>query len=128
MKLPVTLLLIWFIDQGQDYTIINMALNQKRSHKNSFGTVKRVLSIKLCLKLSVLKCTWCCRCWVLLDANYNVYLYEEGVLRTASESYQSENLDDVTSHLTNHCLQKELSANFGMYEEGNEMFFSSFDR
>lgn len=68
------------------------------------------------------------RCWVLLDANYNVYLYEEGVLRTASESYQRENLDDVTSHLTNHCLQKELSANFGMYEEGNEMFFSSFDR
>uniref|UniRef100_K1QWW9 Tubulin--tyrosine ligase n=1 Tax=Magallana gigas TaxID=29159 RepID=K1QWW9_MAGGI len=68
------------------------------------------------------------RCWVLLEANYNVYLYEEGVLRTASESYQRENLDDVTSHLTNHCLQKELSANFGMYEEGNEMFFSSFDR
>ena len=68
------------------------------------------------------------RCWVLLDAHYNVYLYEQGVLRTASESYQRENLDDVTSHLTNHCLQKELSANFGMYEEGNEMFFESFDR
>ncbi|XP_061174345.1 tubulin--tyrosine ligase-like [Saccostrea echinata] len=68
------------------------------------------------------------RCWVLLDANYNVYVFEEGVLRTASESYQRENLDDVTSHLTNHCLQKDLSANFGMYEEGNEMFFPAFNR
>lgn len=68
------------------------------------------------------------RCWVLLDSNYNVYFFREGVLRTASESYKPENYNDVTSHLTNHCLQKELSANFGEYETGNELFFDEFNR
>ncbi|XP_076098476.1 tubulin--tyrosine ligase-like [Mytilus galloprovincialis] len=67
------------------------------------------------------------RCWVLLDSNYNVYFFREGVLRTASESYKPENYNDVTSHLTNHCLQKELSANFGEYETGNELFFDEFN-
>lgn len=67
------------------------------------------------------------RCWVLLDSNYNIYYFKEGVLRTASDCYKRDNHDDVTSHLTNHCLQKELSANFGEYEEGNEMFFDQFN-
>ncbi|KAK7466611.1 hypothetical protein BaRGS_00037268 [Batillaria attramentaria] len=67
------------------------------------------------------------RCWVLLDLFYNVYLYREGVLRTASEPY-TEDLSQLTQHLTNHCLQKELSENFGRYEEGNEMFYETFDR
>ncbi|KAK3093980.1 hypothetical protein FSP39_022454 [Pinctada imbricata] len=68
------------------------------------------------------------RCWVLLDTVYNVYLFREGVLRTASESYNKDDLTHVTSHLTNHALQMEQSPNFGMYEEGNEMFFPEFDR
>ncbi|XP_052274880.1 tubulin--tyrosine ligase-like isoform X2 [Dreissena polymorpha] len=68
------------------------------------------------------------RCWVLLDAWYNVYLFREGVLRTCSESYDPNDLSKVTSHLTNHCLQKEQSANFGQYEVGNEMFFDEFNR
>lgn len=101
---------------------------QIKQEKSIEGSNLKLQKVAFVLKTWCIKCTWFCRCWVLLDANYNVYLYEEGVLRTASESYQRENLDDVTSHLTNHCLQKELSANFGMYEEGNEMFFSSFDR
>lgn len=32
----------------------------------------------------------------------------------------------MTSHLTNHCIQKEHSQNYGRYEEGNEMFFDDF--
>ncbi|XP_029609033.1 tubulin--tyrosine ligase isoform X1 [Salmo trutta] len=66
------------------------------------------------------------RSWVLVDHQYNIYLYREGVLRTASEPYDSSNFQDVTSHLTNHCIQKELSQNYGRYEEGNEMFFDEF--
>ena len=64
---------------------------------------------------------------MLLDLQYNVYLFREGVLRTASEPY-SDDVSQVTSHLTNHSLQKELSENFGKYEEGNEMFFGDFDK
>lgn len=68
------------------------------------------------------------RCWVLLDVNYNIYLFKEGVLRTASEPYKPTEYSDITSHLTNHSLQKDLSPNFGRFEEGNEMFFPEFDR
>uniref|UniRef100_A0A8C2XC73 Tubulin--tyrosine ligase n=1 Tax=Cyclopterus lumpus TaxID=8103 RepID=A0A8C2XC73_CYCLU len=66
------------------------------------------------------------RSWVLVDHQYNIYLYREGVLRTSSEPYNSSDLQDMTSHLTNHCIQKEHSHNYGRYEDGNEMFFDEF--
>ncbi|XP_056290819.1 tubulin--tyrosine ligase [Pseudoliparis swirei] len=66
------------------------------------------------------------RSWVLVDHQYNIYLYREGVLRTSSEPYDSSDLQDMTSHLTNHCIQKEHSHNYGRYEDGNEMFFDEF--
>lgn len=66
------------------------------------------------------------RSWVLVDHQYNIYLYREGVLRTSSEPYNSSDLQDMTSHLTNHCIQKDHSQNYGRYEEGNEMFFDEF--
>ncbi|XP_042189481.1 tubulin--tyrosine ligase isoform X2 [Callorhinchus milii] len=68
------------------------------------------------------------RSWVLLDHHYNIYLYKEGVLRTSSEPYNSTDFQDKTSHLTNHCIQKELSKNYGKYEDGNEMFFEEFNQ
>uniref|UniRef100_G3RHX1 Tubulin--tyrosine ligase n=1 Tax=Gorilla gorilla gorilla TaxID=9595 RepID=G3RHX1_GORGO len=66
--------------------------------------------------------------WVLVDHQYNIYLYREGVLRTASEPYHVDNFQDKTCHLTNHCIQKEYSKNYGKYEEGNEMFFKEFNQ
>ena len=63
---------------------------------------------------------------MLVDHQYNIYLYREGVLRTSSEPYNCTDLQDMTSHLTNHCIQKEHSTNYGRYEEGNEMFFDEF--
>ncbi|XP_020390741.1 tubulin--tyrosine ligase isoform X2 [Rhincodon typus] len=68
------------------------------------------------------------RSWVLLDHQYNIYLYKEGVLRTSSDPYNSTDFQDKTSHLTNHCIQKEYSKNYGKYEEGNEMFFEDFNQ
>ncbi|XP_053314685.1 tubulin--tyrosine ligase [Spea bombifrons] len=68
------------------------------------------------------------RSWVLVDSRYNIYLYREGVLRTSSEPYDDSNFQDMTSHLTNHCIQKEHSKNFGRYEDGNEMFFDEFNQ
>ncbi|XP_043840024.1 tubulin--tyrosine ligase [Dromiciops gliroides] len=68
------------------------------------------------------------RSWVLVDHQYNIYLYREGVLRTSSEPYNITNFQDKTCHLTNHCIQKEYSKNYGKYEEGNEMFFEEFNQ
>ncbi|XP_029449643.1 tubulin--tyrosine ligase isoform X2 [Rhinatrema bivittatum] len=68
------------------------------------------------------------RSWVLVDHQYNIHLYREGVLRTSSEPYNSTDLQDKTCHLTNHCIQKEHSKNYGRYEEGNEMFFPEFNQ
>ncbi|KAM4772314.1 tubulin--tyrosine ligase [Rhinophrynus dorsalis] len=67
------------------------------------------------------------RSWVLVDNQYNIYLYREGVLRTSSEPYNDSDFQDMTSHLTNHCIQKEHSKNYGRYEDGNEMFFEEFN-
>ncbi|XP_073528887.1 tubulin--tyrosine ligase [Phyllobates terribilis] len=68
------------------------------------------------------------RSWVLVDNQYNIFLYREGVLRTSSEPYNDSDFEDMTSHLTNHCIQKEHSKNYGRYEEGNEMFFEEFNQ
>ncbi|MEE6474849.1 hypothetical protein FKM82_010517 [Ascaphus truei] len=53
------------------------------------------------------------RSWVLVDNQYNIYLYQEGVLRTSSEPYNDSDFQDMTCHLTNHCIQKEHSKNYG---------------
>ncbi|XP_069810361.1 tubulin--tyrosine ligase [Dendropsophus ebraccatus] len=68
------------------------------------------------------------RSWVLVDNQYNIFLYREGVLRTSSEPYNDSDFQDMTSHLTNHCIQKEHSKNYGRYEDGNEMFFEEFNQ
>ncbi|XP_067949884.1 tubulin--tyrosine ligase-like [Watersipora subatra] len=67
------------------------------------------------------------RVWVLLDQQYNVYIYREGVVRTCSDAYDPHDITKLTSHLSNHCLQEQLSPNFGLYEPNNEIFFSEFD-
>ena len=46
---------------------------------------------------------------MLLDHRYNIYVFSEGVLRTSSETYVSSDFDNITSHLTNHCIQVSCS-------------------
>ena len=41
----------------------------------------------------------------MLDHKYNIYIFSEGVLRTSSEPYDPNDLKNITSHLTNHCIQ-----------------------
>ncbi len=66
------------------------------------------------------------RCWVLLSDRFDGYFYKQGVVRTCSESYDQSDLSNHVSHLTNHCLQENLSKSFGLYEPNNEMFFDQF--
>eukprot|EP00668_Euglena_longa_P016108 GGOE01020317.1.p1 GENE.GGOE01020317.1~~GGOE01020317.1.p1 ORF type:complete len:437 (+),score=105.42 GGOE01020317.1:49-1311(+) len=63
------------------------------------------------------------RCWVLLTAPYDIHLFNQASLRTASEAYDVQRLDRTLSHLTNHCLQMEAE-DFGRWEPGNEMWWA----
>lgn len=69
------------------------------------------------------------RMWVIAHSTTTVplrlYLYREGVLRTASTAFSMDNLDDEFTHLTNHAVQ-EKHADFNTFEEGNELFFDDF--
>jgi hypothetical protein len=55
-----------------------------------------------------------------------MYIYREGVLRTAAKSYSLEDLEDSFAHLSNHCIA-EKHPDFGKFEPTNEMWFSDFD-
>lgn len=55
------------------------------------------------------------------------YWYEEGYIRTSSEIYDLENLADHFVHLTNDAIQKN-GENYGLYEEGNKLSYSEFQR
>ena len=67
------------------------------------------------------------RCWVLLDANFQVYVHREGVLRTTSVPFNTdpESFHNDFVHLSNHCIQTH-SKDYGKYEATNEMFFNEF--
>ena len=66
------------------------------------------------------------RCWILVDADYNVHLYKHGVLRVASASYNPSDISDRFSHLTNHCIATE-HPEYGKFEPTNELFYAAFD-
>lgn len=52
------------------------------------------------------------RVWVLLDADYSIWLYMQGVVRLAAVAYRPRDLSNIYSHLTNHCIA-ETHAAFG---------------
>lgn len=66
------------------------------------------------------------RLWVLLDHNYSIFMFREGVLRTCSSPFSLDNLNDTFAHLSNHCIQVEASR-YGEYEPTNEMFHEEFE-
>lgn len=66
------------------------------------------------------------RCWVLLDSDFRVHLYRQGVLRTSSVAYDSD-LGNRFAHLTNHCIAAE-HADYGRFEPTNEIFYEAFDQ
>ncbi|EPY33816.1 tubulin---tyrosine ligase [Strigomonas culicis] len=61
------------------------------------------------------------RVWTLLTSPYSIYAFSQASCRTASAPYDPDQIDDTLAHLTNHCLQ-EGAADFGRYEDGNELW------
>lgn len=72
------------------------------------------------------------RCWVLLLRDkYEVFVYEELVMRTSSVPYSrdtatSKSATSRLAHITNHCVQ-EAGAAYSLYEEGNELWREHLD-
>jgi len=69
------------------------------------------------------------RIWALLDANYDVHVWNNGVLRTCSVPFtlDASKLDDPFVHLSNHCIQTR-SETYGKHESAtNEVWLKDFD-
>ena len=74
------------------------------------------------------------RVWVAVTETFDIYIYDNGYLRTSSEPYTTD-LDNTKNggtmknmiHLTNYCMQKN-SPHVGKYEDGNTLSFADFQR
>lgn len=51
-----------------------------------------------------------------------VYFFKEGYIRTSTETYSTENIDNYFIHLTNNAIQKH-SENYGQFENANQLSF-----
>lgn len=64
------------------------------------------------------------RVFVLLDHLLNLYMFEEGHLKTSTEDYDIQS-KELFIHITNYSLQKK-NPNFQKFEKGNEVSFKDF--
>lgn len=48
----------------------------------------------------------------------NCYFFKEGYIRTSSENFTTDNVDNQFIHLTNNAIQK-YSEKYGEFEDGN---------
>jgi hypothetical protein len=67
------------------------------------------------------------RCLVFVDVQMNVYMYQDSYVRMSSYTYDTENLEDRSIHLTNYAVQKKTEA-ASQFEEGNNLTLDDFQR
>jgi hypothetical protein len=67
------------------------------------------------------------RCLVFVDVQMNVYMYQDSYVRMSSYTYDTENLEDRSIHLTNYAVQKKTDA-ASQFEEGNNLTLDDFQR
>lgn len=46
------------------------------------------------------------RVWVLVTQSLKIYFFKEGYIRTSTEKYSTEDIDNYYIHLTNNAIQK----------------------
>ncbi|EAS01345.2 tubulin-tyrosine ligase family protein (macronuclear) [Tetrahymena thermophila SB210] len=67
------------------------------------------------------------RMFVLVTHTMDSYFYKCGYIRTASEIYRMDDLDNQFIHLTNNAVQK-YAKNYGEFEDGNILSLEQFDQ
>ena len=65
------------------------------------------------------------RLWVLLNWDFNVYLFKEGHFKATSVPYDVNSQNSYV-HLTNYSVQK-YNQDFEKFESGNEISFTDFE-
>lgn len=66
------------------------------------------------------------RMFVMVSHTMDSYFYKCGYIRTASEMYRMDDLDNQFIHLTNNAVQK-YAKNYGEFEDGNILSLEQFD-
>lgn len=64
------------------------------------------------------------RVWAVVTGTGEVFIFDEGYIRTSSKEYKTDAEDNYV-HLTNNCLQRN-SDKYGEHEEGNTISFVEF--
>ena len=67
------------------------------------------------------------RVWTLITQNMNMYYFKEGYIRTSTEVYSTDNIDNYFIHLTNNSIQKN-SEHYGMFESGNQLSYKDLNK
>ncbi|CAD8201393.1 unnamed protein product [Paramecium octaurelia] len=67
------------------------------------------------------------RVWVLVDQELNCYFFKEGYIRTASEDFVTNDVNNLFIHLTNNAIQK-YSQKYGDQEAGNQLSFDQIQK
>ena len=57
----------------------------------------------------------------------NMYYFKEGYIRTSTEVYSTDNIDNYFIHLTNNSIQKN-SEHYGMFESGNQLSYKDLNK
>jgi len=65
------------------------------------------------------------RVWAIATNKNEIYFYKQGYLRTSSNKYSLES-KNLTTHLTNQCLQVKHQNTYGKFEEGNTLSYQDF--
>lgn len=65
------------------------------------------------------------RIWVLVNENFDIFVYKHGSCRTSCEKFDTSDLKNKFIHLTNHSIQAK-HPDYGKYEKDAEMFFDDF--
>eukprot|EP00667_Euglena_gracilis_P009266 EG_transcript_9411 len=65
------------------------------------------------------------RTWILLDPQLRIWIWEQAMLRMASDPYDPRDLDNLVAHLTNLTIQ-EKAANYSQVQKDNVMSFEEF--
>lgn len=55
------------------------------------------------------------------------YFFKDGYLRTASQEFWLDEIDEIASHLTNDAIQKHVEG-YGRFEAGNKLSYADFQK
>jgi Tubulin-tyrosine ligase family len=94
-----------FVKQHQGYVIAQLYISEPLLYNGRKFDVRMFMLI-----------TW-------VNGNMKLYFFEDGYVRTATNNFSLENLEDQFIHLTNEAIQVHCDS-FSKYEKGNKLTLS----